>query len=121
MSTTNLSAVDGVDAHSLRCFAGSLEVDSYCGFSGVTRIPVAVQYQLTPQLNIGVGQTAMYQNELTIRTKSGETLDDTIRKHLTKGGRRNLLFGLVPVFKEVGQHHMQPQPPHVHVESTVPV
>jgi hypothetical protein len=119
VSTTNLSHMDGLNAYSLASLAGILEVDSYCGFSGTSRISVAVQYQRTPQLSIGVGQTAMYQNELTIRTKSGETLDDAIRSHLTKGGRRNLLFGLVPVFKEAGYHHMQPQAPHVHVEEHV--
>jgi len=117
LSTTNLSIRDRFSYQSLACLASELHVEVYCGFSGLSQVPVELGFNKTPRLKIGVGPTAMYQNELRIRTKSGETLDDLIRKHLCKKGRRNLVFGLTPVFRESTGHHMHGFAPLAHINN----
>lgn len=71
---TTLSMFDGCTVHRLRELAGLLEATVYCGLIGAEPAAVTVEVHRTgPTLQIGLGPVSMYESELVLRTRTGET------------------------------------------------
>ncbi|MDH3639357.1 MAG: hypothetical protein OES09_12990, partial [Gammaproteobacteria bacterium] len=83
---TSLSIFDGYSIHQLRTLASTLEGHVFCGGTGIQRVSIEVNYHRTGgALEIGVGPPSMYQNEIVLRTTTGETFAALIDRLLNSG------------------------------------
>lgn len=105
---TTLTAFDGCTAQALGQLAGSLEGSIHCGLIGVQHAPITVEsLRSGAALEIGLGPPSMYQSELILRTRTGETFQALIRRLLSRENSRPFFVGLYPLTAEghLEQHH----------------
>ena len=78
---TTLSAVDGCTVARLREVAGLLEGTVHCGLVGVQRAEISVvSHRSGGRLEIGLGPASMYQSELVLRTRTGESFRELVTR-----------------------------------------
>ncbi len=78
---TTLSALDGCTVARLREVAGLLEGTVHCGLIGVQRAEITVvTHRSGGRLEIGLGPASMYQSELVLRTRTGESFRELMRR-----------------------------------------
>lgn len=95
---TTLSALDGRTVGRVRELADSLEGTIYCGLVGAQRADITVvSTRSGGQLEIGLGPPNMYQSELVLRTRTGETLRELLSRLLSSDPARPFMAGLYPV------------------------
>src|SRR5688500_7035692 len=71
---TTLSALDGATVERFRELASCLEGTVHCGLVGVQHAEIeVVPLRSGGVLQIGLGPASMYQSELVLRTRTGET------------------------------------------------
>ncbi|MDT7843264.1 hypothetical protein [Streptomyces justiciae] len=118
---TTLSPFDGCTAPRLQELADTLEGTIHCGLVGVEPAQIEVASNRSGVLlQIDLGPTSMYQSELTLRTKTGETLRALITRLLSDDPGRPFFAGLfaVPATGHLEHQHPPgdepPQPGHDH-------
>ncbi len=95
---TTLSALDGATVPRLRELAGCLEGTIHCGSIGVQRSEIAVAtLRSGGVLQIDLGPPSMYQSELVLRSRTGETFRAVITRLLSDDPSRPFFAGLHPV------------------------
>lgn len=95
---TTLSAFDGCTVERLRDLAACLEGTVHCGLVGIERAQISVAALRSGGiLEIGLGPASMYESELVLRTRTGETLGALIRRVLSSGRSGPFFAGLHPV------------------------
>jgi len=105
---TTLSAVEGCTAQRLQDLADSLEGTIHCGLVGIVRAPITVAgLRSGGILQIDVGPPSLYQSELVLRTRTGETFRALIRRLLSTDPSRPFLAGLhgVTATGHLEHHH----------------
>jgi hypothetical protein len=114
---TTLSALDGCTVRRLQALAGSLSGTIHCGLIGSQPAEIAVEGRRTGGvLWIGLGPASMYESELVLATKTGETFAALIRRLLATAAPGPFLAALYPVTatghlehhhegSETGEHH----------------
>jgi hypothetical protein len=109
---TTLSALDGCTAGQLRELADSVEGTVHCGLVGVQRADITVAaVRSGAHVEIGLGPPTMYQSELVLRTRTGETFRQLLQRLLTRDPTRPFLAGLHPVTATGHlEHHHSPEP-----------
>jgi hypothetical protein len=71
---TTLSVFEGCNVYRLEELALLLDAQVYCGAVGVEPAEITIETHRTgPTLIIGLGPMSMYESELVLRTKTGET------------------------------------------------
>jgi hypothetical protein len=104
---TTLSAFDGCTVPALRDLAAGLEGTVHCGLVGIEHATIEVA---TPRsggvLRIGVGPPSMYQSDLILRTRTGETFRALVTRLLSTDPGRPFFAGLhgVPATGHL-EHH----------------
>ena len=92
---TTLSALDGCTVPRLRELAGSLEGTIHCGLVGVQHAQIRVEtLRSGGSLQVDLGPPSMYQSELVLRTRTGETFRALVRRLLTSDPTRPFVAGL---------------------------
>jgi hypothetical protein len=92
---TTLSALDGCTVPRLQELAGCLEGTVHCGLVGVEHARIQVEkLRSGGSLQIGLGPPSMYQSELVLRTRTGETFRALLRRLLTSDPSRSFMAGL---------------------------
>jgi hypothetical protein len=95
---TSLSIFEGCDIHRLHEFAQNIEVIGLCGAVGIFRVNVTIEVHRTgAALEIDLGPTNMYQTELILRTRSGETFKQLLVRLLSNGKDEGFSAALYPV------------------------
>jgi hypothetical protein len=95
---TTLSAFDGCTVGRMRELADSLEGTIHCGLVGVQRADITVTaVRSGGHLEIGLGPPSMYQSELVLRTRTGETFHRLLSRLLAGDASGPFLAGLHPV------------------------
>ncbi|SFP77247.1 hypothetical protein SAMN05660464_4196 [Geodermatophilus dictyosporus] len=109
---TTLSAFDGCTVGRLRELADSLEGTVHCGLVGVQRAEIAVTaVRSGGHLEIGLGPPSMYQSELVLRTRTGETFRELLSRVLAGDAPGPFTAGLHPVTASGHlEHHFGPDP-----------
>ncbi|MGP3925146.1 hypothetical protein ACTWQC_18760 [Streptomyces sp. 8N616] len=105
---TTLSPFEGCTAPRLKDLADSLEGTIHCGLIGVQQAQIGVnKYRSGGILQIGLGPAAMYQSELVLRTRTGETFRALISRLLPSDPSRPFFAGLhgVPATGHLEHHH----------------
>lgn len=113
---TTLSPFDGCNAHRVKELADSLEGTVHCGLVGVQPAEIDVATNRSGVLlQIGLGPASMYQSELALRTRTGETFRALISRLLTDDPARPFFAGLYGVPADGHLEHQHPpgggQPP----------
>jgi hypothetical protein len=105
---TTLSAFDGCTVQRLRDLADSLEGTIHCGVVGIlpARITVAA-VRSGGILQIDLGPPSLYQSELRLRTRTGETFRVLIRRLLSTDPTHSFFAGLhaVTAAGHLEHHH----------------
>jgi hypothetical protein len=104
---TTLSAFDGCTVLRLRDLAASLEGTVHCGLVGIERATIEVAtLRSGGVLRIGVGPPSMYQSDLILRTRTGETFRALVTRLLSTDPERSFFAGLhgVPATGHL-EHH----------------
>ncbi|MBC2907443.1 hypothetical protein [Streptomyces cupreus] len=117
---TTLTPADGCNAHRVQELAANLEGAVHCGAVGVRQAEIDVQsYRAGVLLQIGLGPANMYQSELVLRTRTGETFRALITRLLTDDPARPFFVGLhgVPASGHLEHDHSpggdtHPEPGH---------
>jgi len=109
---TTLSALDGCTAGRLRELADSLEGTIHCGLVGIQPADITVtSVRSGAHVEIGLGPPTMYQSELVLRTRTGETFRQLVQRLLPRDPTRPFLAGLHPVTATGHlEHHHSPEP-----------
>jgi hypothetical protein len=109
---TTLSAFDGCTVGRMRELADSLEGTIHCGLVGVQRADITVKAARSGgHLEIGVGPPSMYQSELVLRTRTGETFRELLSRLLAGHASAPFIAGLYPVTATGHlEHHLGPDP-----------
>lgn len=95
---TTLSALDGATVERLRGVADSLEGSIHCGLTGIERAPITVvRHRSGGRIEIGLGPATMYQSELVLRTRTGESFAALLRRLLADDPTAPLLAALHPL------------------------
>lgn len=105
---TTLSPFEGCTAQRLKELADSLEGTIHCGLVGIRQAEIEVtKYRSGAILQIGLGPASMYQSELVLRTRTGETLAALITRLLHSAPSRPFFVGLhgVPATGHLEHHH----------------
>ena len=80
---TTLSALDGCTVARLEELAGCLEGTIHCGLVGVQHAQIEVEtLRSGGNLQVDLGPPSMYQSELVLRTRTGETFQALLRRLL---------------------------------------
>jgi hypothetical protein len=83
---TTLSALDGCTVQQLRKLAGCLEGTIHCGLVGVQHAHIQVEtLRSGGSLQVDLGPPSMYQSELVLRTRTGETFRALLRRPFVAG------------------------------------
>jgi hypothetical protein len=109
---TTLTALDGATAGRLRELADSLDGTIHCGLVGIQRAAITVAaVRSGAHVEIALGPPSMYQSELVLRTRTGETFRQLLLRLLTQDPTRPFLAGLHPVTATGHlEHHHGPDP-----------
>jgi hypothetical protein len=92
---TTLSALDGCTVQQLRELAGCLEGTIHCGLVGVQHAEIQVEtLRSGGSLQIDLGPPSMYQSELVLRTRTGETFRALLQRLLASDPSRPFVAGL---------------------------
>jgi hypothetical protein len=92
---TTLSALDGCTVQRLRELADCLEGTIHCGLVGVQHAGVQVEtLRSGGSLQIDLGPPNMYQSELVLRTRTGETFRGLVQRLLVSDPSRPFVAGL---------------------------
>jgi len=92
---TTLSALDGCTVQQLRELAGCLEGTIHCGLVGVQHAGIKVEtLRSGGSLQIDLGPPSMYQSELVLRTRTGETFRALVQRLLASDPSRPFVAGL---------------------------
>jgi hypothetical protein len=92
---TTLSALDGCTVQQLRKLAGCLEGTIHCGLVGVQHAGIQVEtLRSGGSLQIDLGSANMYQSELVLRTRTGETFRALVQRLLVSDPSRSFVAGL---------------------------
>ena len=92
---TTLSAFEGCTVQRLRDLADCLEGTIHCGLIGVQHVEIAVMAVRSGGiLQIDVGPPNIYQSELVLRTRTGETFRALIQRLLCGDSLRPFFAGL---------------------------
>ncbi len=92
---TTLSALDGATVQRLRELATCLEGTIHCGLIGMQRAEIEVAtVRSGGVLQIDLGPPSMYQSELVLRTRTGETFRALITRLLSIDPSRPFLAGI---------------------------
>jgi hypothetical protein len=92
---TTLSAFDGCTVQRLQDLADSLEGTIHCGLVGILPAQIAVAAVRSGGiLEIDLGPPSLYQSELVLRTRTGETFRVLIRRLLSTDPSRSFFAGL---------------------------
>lgn len=105
---TTLSAFDGCTVERTRELADSLEGTIHCGLAGVQRAQITVQaVRSGGHLEIGLGPPSMYQSELVLRTRTGETFRELLPRLLAEDSSAPFIAGLhaVTATGHLEHHH----------------
>ena len=105
---TTLSAFDGCTVERVRELADSLEGTIHCGLVGVQKAQITVQSVRTGgHLEVGLGPPSMYQSELVLRTRTGETFRELLSRLLADGSTAPFFAGLhaVTATGHLEHHH----------------
>jgi hypothetical protein len=105
---TTLSAFDGCTVKRMRELAGFLEGTIHCGLVGVQRAQITVQaVRSGGRLEVGLGPPSMYQSELVLRTRTGETFRALLSRLLADGSPAPFFAGLhaVTATGHLEHHH----------------
>ncbi|MFI9167888.1 hypothetical protein [Streptomyces lincolnensis] len=111
---TTLSPFDGCTVHRVQELADNLEGTIHCGLVGVQPAEIDVASNRSGVLlRIGLGPASMYQSELALRTRTGETLRALIGRLLTDDPARPFFAGLygVPATGHLEHQHPPDAPP----------
>lgn len=104
---TTLSSIDGCTSQAIVELADSIEGDVYCGLNGIEALEIGVEsHRAGVVLQIGLGTPSMYQSELVLRTRSGETFQALIDRTVASGATDSFFVGLHAV---VATTHMEHQ------------
>ncbi|MFI7744678.1 hypothetical protein [Kocuria rhizosphaericola] len=109
---TTLSAFDGCTVGRTRKLADSLEGTIHCGLIGVQRADITVQsVRSGGHLEIGLGPPSLYQSELVLRTRTGETFRELLSRLLATDSSAPFIAGLYPVTATGHlERHLGPDP-----------
>lgn len=110
---TSLGLDQGLTVDRLDAFADAVEVLAFCGNAGTVSVtPRRVDTRVGSYVQIGFGPMGMYQSELLLRTRNGESFQDLIRRSLAAGvpPRRRYLAVLEAV-PGTGHHEGPAEPP----------
>jgi hypothetical protein len=105
---TTLSAFDGCTVRRLQDLANSLEGTIHCGLVGVIRADIIVEKLRSGGiLQIDLGPASMYQSELILRTRTGETFSSLIHRVLSPSQVYPFFVGLygVPATGHLEHNH----------------
>ena len=95
---TTLSAFDGCTVGRVRELADSLEGTIHCGLIGVQQADITVNAARSGgHLEIGLGPPSMYQSELVLRTRTGETFRELLWRLLAGDSSAPFIAGLHPM------------------------
>ncbi|MGH8906691.1 MAG: hypothetical protein ACRD0K_09285 [Egibacteraceae bacterium] len=113
---TTLSAFEGTTVQRLRDLAGCLEATIHCGLVGIQRAEITVvTVRSGGVLRIGLGPPSMYQSEMVLRTKTGETFRALIQRLLLSDSAdpaQPFFVGLHPVTATGHLEHHQDHGAH---------
>lgn len=109
---TTLSAFNGCTVGRMRELADCLEGTVHCGLVGVQRADITVQaVRSGGHLEIGLGPPSLYQSELVLRTRTGETFRALLTRLLAADSSAPFIAGLHPVTATGHlEHHFGPDP-----------
>ncbi|MBN1209192.1 MAG: hypothetical protein JXB05_30320 [Myxococcaceae bacterium] len=105
---TTLSAFDGCTSQRLRELAESLEATVHCGTIGIQHTAIRVESLRSGSvLQIDLGPASLYQSELVLRSRTGETFRALLSRLLTSDASRPFFAGLhgVPATGHLEHHH----------------
>ncbi len=105
---TTLSVFEGCTVQRLQDFADCLEGNIHCGLVGIQHALIKVEsHRSGGMLQIDLGPPSMYQSELVLRTRTGETFRTLIQRLLCADPSRPLFVGLhgVPATGHLEHHH----------------
>lgn len=108
---TSLSAYEGYTVYRLEELARNLEATIHCGLIGSEAVPVTVEvYRAGGIVAVDLGPSNMYQSELQLRTRSGETFRELLTRLLPADPSHPMMAALHPV-PATGhlEHHHPPQ------------
>ncbi len=95
---TSLSALDGATVQRLRELGDCLEGTIHCGLIGIQQAEIGVAtVRSGGVLQIDLGPPSMYQSELLLRSRTGETFRMLITRLLSGDPSRSFLAGIHPV------------------------
>lgn len=112
---TTLSPFEGCTVQGFRELAASMEGTIHCGLVGTQRAKIdVVTHRSGGILQIGLGPANMYQSELVLRTRTGETFRALIQRLLSHDPARPFFAGLhaVPATGHLEHHHEAPSGGH---------
>lgn len=109
---TTLSAFEGCTVGRMRKLADSLEGTVHCGLVGVQQAEITVTaLRSGGHLEIGLGPPSMYQSELVLRTRTGETFRALLSRLLADDASAPFIAGLHPVTATGHlEHHVSTDP-----------
>ncbi|WP_159395170.1 hypothetical protein [Streptomyces albireticuli] len=105
---TTLSPFEGCTAQRVEELAHHLEGTIHCGLIGIQQADITVdKHRAGAVLQIGLGPASMYQSELVLRTRTGETFRALITRLLSDDPSRPFFAGLyaVPATGHLEHHH----------------
>ncbi|MFE0044848.1 hypothetical protein [Streptomyces albireticuli] len=105
---TTLSPFEGSTAQRVEELAHHLEGTVHCGLIGIQQADITVdKHRAGAVLQIGLGPASMYQSELVLRTRTGETFRALITRLLSDDPSRPFFAGLyaVPATGHLEHHH----------------
>jgi hypothetical protein len=105
---TTLSAFDGCTVEHMRDLAACLEGTIHCGLVSVQRAQISVQaVRSGGHLEVGLGPPSMYQSELVLRTRTGESFRELLTRLLADGAPAPFFAGLhaVTATGHLERHH----------------
>lgn len=108
---TSLALADGYSVDTLATFTEEIEIVAHCGHVGTTKIvPKQVPNLNSVQLQIGLGPMSMYESELILETKSGETFIHLIERTIAQFHTGKYLVALAVISGT--SHHASHTPGH---------
>lgn len=103
---TTFSSFDGCTAQAIGELAYGMEGDVYCGLNGLQAVEISVvSHRAGAVLQIGLGTPNMYQSELALRTRSGETFQVLIDRTVAAGVNGSFFVGLHAVVSTAHMEH----------------